>query len=217
MSQAEDLLYSLTRGVQTASVNPSTEGHIVIGDDRFITVPDELKRIAVQFDHNIETVTFDCPRYWDGHDMSKMVIYINYVRADGVPGSYLADNIVVDENNSAIMHFDWTINKHVTMAKGSIKFNVCVKKTDSEGNESNHWNSELNKDAYISEGLEYNYSIEETYPDAMSGILSKISELENLINNLQPLPTNADEGSMLRVVNGEWITVPIGDGSSTLL
>ena len=47
-----------------------SEPHIVIDSHRAITVPEQLKRIAVQFDHNFETVTFDCPRYWDGHDLS---------------------------------------------------------------------------------------------------------------------------------------------------
>ena len=46
------------------------ERHIVIGRDRVIVVPDELKRIAVETDHNIETITFDCPRYWDDKDLS---------------------------------------------------------------------------------------------------------------------------------------------------
>lgn len=32
-----------------------TEPHIVVGSDRMITVPDELKNIAVQYDHNVET------------------------------------------------------------------------------------------------------------------------------------------------------------------
>ena len=80
MGQADELLNSLSanNGIYARTVDPSTEEHIVVGDDRVITVPDSLKRIAVQYDHNVETVTFDCPRYWDGLDMSQMAIYINY-------------------------------------------------------------------------------------------------------------------------------------------
>ena len=52
--------------------NEFEEPHIVIGYDRVVTVPDQLKRLAVQYDHDIETVTFDCPRYWGKHDMSQM-------------------------------------------------------------------------------------------------------------------------------------------------
>lgn len=71
MSRASELLDSLPKG-GTASygVNPVDEPHIVIESDKTITVPDDLRHIAVQGEHNIETVTFDCPRYWDGHDLS---------------------------------------------------------------------------------------------------------------------------------------------------
>ena len=90
MGRAEDLLNGLqntdtNNGISLliAGENTDTEPHFVINDNRVISVPSELRTIAVQYDHNIETVTFDCPRYWDGHDMSKMVVYINYERADG--------------------------------------------------------------------------------------------------------------------------------------
>ena len=57
MSQAEVLLESLPTG-NSGDLEP----HIIIDKKRKVSVPDELKRIAVQHDHNIETVTFDCPR-----------------------------------------------------------------------------------------------------------------------------------------------------------
>ena len=166
MSQADELLNSLPDAeISLALVNPDAEPHIIIGEDRFISVPKELQRIAVQYDHNIETVTFDCPRYWDDLDMSQLSIYINYMRSDRVVGCYKAQNITVDTVDSSVMHFDWTISRNVSLAKGSIKFLVCIKKGDEDGNEVNHWNSELNTDMYISEGLETGESFSSSYPD----------------------------------------------------
>lgn len=160
MSQAEELLNSLTTDeIATYTANGSDEPHIVIGSDRIITVPDELKRIAVQFDHNIETVVFDCPRYWDEHDMSEMAVYINYKDPNEEKGYYQATDVTVDDTDSNIMHFSWTISKHLTLAPGPITFLVCVKKTDNTGEEVNHWNSELNKDMYVSEGLEIDETV----------------------------------------------------------
>lgn len=155
----------------------SSEPHITIGSDRKITVPDSLKRIAVQYDHNIETVTFDCPRYWDGIDMSVMQVYINYMRADGKPGSYKADNVSADEDNNSVMHFDWTISRNVTEIKGTVSFLVCTKNTDSDGNEINHWNSELNRDLTVSEGLECEHTILENYPDIITQILTRLDSI----------------------------------------
>lgn len=168
MGQADELLNSLTEGSDSPLLrlaNPETEPHIVIGDDRFITIPKELQRIAVQYDHDVETVTFDCPRYWDGLDMSTLNIYINYRRKDRVVGSYKAQNVTVDETNPNIMHFDWTISRNVTQVNGGLIFLVCIKKGDEDGNEINHWNSELNTEMYISEGLETGETIVSPYPD----------------------------------------------------
>lgn len=160
MAKAEELLNSILAS------NTFEESHIVIGSDRFITVPENLKRLGVQYDHNIETVTFDCPRYWDNHDMSTMDVYVNYICADHQTGSYKVNSVKTDRYNQSIMHFDWTISKNVTMANGPIAFLVCIRNTGEDGIEKNHWNSEICKDCYISAGMEYDGSnINEIYPD----------------------------------------------------
>lgn len=150
---------------------------IIIGSDRNITVPDCLKRIAVQFDHNIETVTFECPRYWDGRDLSVMKVYINYMRADGKLGSYPAENVRVKGQDVSRIHFDWTITRNVTEVQGPISFLVCAKDVDSEGNEKTHWNSELNRDCTVSEGLECEHTILEHYPDIITQILTRLDSV----------------------------------------
>lgn len=181
MSQAEDLLNSLnSRSVSLYTANPDTEEHIVIDENRYITIPDALKRIAVQFDHDIETVTFDCPRYWDGLDMSEMKVYINYMRPDKNRGMYWVNEVVIDEDDTNIMHFNWTISKNVTLVKGNVSFLVCIKKTDADGNEENHWNSELNSDMYISEGLECEESIVSEYPDVITDLLTRMDYVEEI-------------------------------------
>lgn len=177
MSQAEELLENLTEEkMYTAS--PETEEHIFISSDRHITVPDKLKRIAVQYDHNIETVTFDCPRCWDGVDMSTMMIYINYMRPDGTYGSYLVSDATVDENDDSVMHFNWTISNHVSEIKGNISFLICIKKADDEGNEEIHWNTELNSEMYISAGLECVEAIRKSYPDIFAQLLGRMESNE---------------------------------------
>ena len=184
MSLADALLNLTSAGMNSRLANMETEPHIVIGEDRFITVPDELKRIAVQYDHRVETVTFDCPRYWDGKDMSKMKIYINYTRADGLLGMYLAENVFADEQLPNIMHFDWTLTRNVTGINGPIVFMVCVKRVDREGNEEVHWNSERNLEMYISEGLEGEEVIQDLYPDIFTQMLQRMDEIEHLSNDV---------------------------------
>lgn len=176
MSQADDLLNSL--------IVDNSQEHIIISNDRSILVPDNLKKIAVQYDHNIETVTFDCPRYWDGIDMSKMRIYINYIRSDGGMGSYLVSEVSIDENDNTIMHFDWTITRNVTQSAGGLKFLVCIKNSDIYGNEKNHWNSNLNKDMHIVEGLEVTETIENMHADVIYQLLTRMDEAEKTVENM---------------------------------
>ena len=173
MSQADELLNSLL-------VDNGGEGHIVIGDDRYIIVPESLKRIGVQYDHNIETVTFDCPRYADGNDLVGMQVYVNYIRADGLRGSHLCTNAVVDPDAPTIMHFDWTISGHVTYVEGHISFMVCIKKVDAAGDEMVHWNSEINTDMYVTPGIKHCDVILAKYPDIIAQLLDRMNGVEEV-------------------------------------
>ena len=201
MSRADELLETLSdEGLQPLTVEP----HIVIDINRKITVPDALKRIAVQYDHNIETVTFDCPRYWDGHDMSQMAVYINYRCPDGTLGCYPADNVVVDESNDTIMHFDWTISKNVTMKDGQLMFLVCIKTVNEDGEELIHWNSELNTEMYISKGLEGSEITEELYPDVITQLLLRMESVEQMVG-----PSSGGEAEVFTAVYGVTTTAEL--------
>ena len=174
MSQADELLESLAATPATAGEG-SREDHIVVGMDRVIVVPEALKEIGVQYDHNMETVTFDCIRFWDGIDMSTMKVYINYMRADNHMGMYLCEPVTVEDD---VMHFDWTISGDVTNVQGNLSFIVCIKKTDAEGNEENHWNSKLCTDMYISEGLKCQESVLRRFPDIITQLLTRMDATE---------------------------------------
>ena len=185
MSQAEDLLNSLVEDdISSYSLNPETEEHITIDSNRKITVPESLRRIAVQYDHNVETVTFDCPRYWDDHDLSQMYIYINYIRGDKVRSRYLAKNVRVSSSDSNVINFEWTIGNEITLAKGTISFSICAVKTDSEGNEELHWNSEINNQMSVSEGLECTDIEVQSHPDVITSLLTK---MDNVLSANTPI------------------------------
>ena len=180
MSLGTELLDEISQnGIAVASVDPSTEEHIVINDNRFISVPNSLKRIAVQFDHDVETVTFDCPRYWDGLDMSSMAVYINYMLPNKAKGYCIAKNVIIDESDNNVIHFDWTIGNGVTYVSGPLSFLICIKKTNSQGEVINHWNSELNTEMYISDGLECDDPyIPDFYKDVVTDLLVRMNTVE---------------------------------------
>jgi hypothetical protein len=111
-----------------------------------------------------------------------MKVYINYKTPDDRVGSYHCheDTVTVDTSDTSMMHFTWTVSSNVTIVKGTLSFLVCIKKTDIDGNETNHWNSELNREITISEGLECDETILEEYPDVITHILTRLSTLEAL-------------------------------------
>lgn len=214
MSQAEELLNSLgTDEVALYSAGSGTdEPHIIIGEDRFITVPEQLKRIAVQDDKDIETVTFDCPRYWDGHDLSLMSIRVNYMRADGQKDFYEAKNVRVNSSDTNLIHFDWTISEFAAKVKGTLIFIICVKQLDADGLEKRKWHSELCKDLYISEGLECEAAIFDQHPTVLQELLLRMDDLEVRVDDVEgtfPIVTEADNGKIPMVVDGVWTLVKI--------
>ena len=152
--------------------------HIVVGSDRYITVPESLQKIGVQFDHNAETVTFDCPRYWDGHDLSTMKIYINYMRPNDSFGAYLCNDAEIDSMDDTIMHFNWIISGHVTEFAGPLSFLVCICDVDQNGDSTTHWNSELNTQLYISSGMKCRDAILGRYPDIITQLLNRMDSVE---------------------------------------
>ncbi len=173
MSQVDNILNGMSDDdiALYLADNAVGEEHIVIDENRKVIVPDSLKRIAVQHDHNIETVTFDCPRYWDGHDLSKMLIYINHLCPSGALGCTVATDVKVDETDTNVMHFNWIISECVTINEGYITFLVCAKTQDADGTNRHHWNSEICKDMYVSEGLELPEDFMETHPDVLTQVL----------------------------------------------
>lgn len=201
------------RGSALFSCRPETEGHIVIGEDRAVSVPEALRCIAVEHDHNIETVTFDCPRYWDGHDFSEMHVYINYRCANGKLGQYPCKTVTIDEADETIIHFDWTISRNLSCSKGVVSFLVCVKKTLDDGSVENHWSSRINQEMEVLEGLECPAEEIADYPDVIEQILLRLDDIEQ--NGGGSGDRYIPEAKVERVEGGVRVTITDKDGTTS--
>lgn len=180
MSLAEDLLNSLPDDqVSTLSLDPVTEPHIVVNPDKTVTVPEELKRIIVQYEHNVETFIFDCPRYWDGHDLSDMRMIIVFKRADGHSEPHLVENLRIDNVDTHMIHFDWTISRNVTVVSGNISFVICAKIADTEGVFEREWHTIPNRDLLVNESMDCSgEAIVKQNPDILYAILERLDIVE---------------------------------------
>lgn len=185
--------------------------YIVINADRSITIPKELKNIAVQEDHNVETVTFKCPRHWKNKDLSATNIYINFLRSDGVPGSILAENIKIDDNT---IYFEWTLKKSATIAGGVLMFLVCAKKTNSDGEEELCWNTKQCCDFVVSKGLKCGKLDSNPEADIIEQILIRAEnvakkEAETVIKKIAPVDACG------KIAPGEQGQVLVSNGDGT--
>ena len=180
MALADELLDSISEEQFAEYMLVEENPHIVIDEDRNIILPERYKIIAAQGDHDMATYTFDCPRFSDGRDMSKMVVYINYIRSDGETGSYPADNVSIDAQDNDLMHFEWTPLLPATLEHGAFAFLVCVCRAEPDGSIKNHWSTRLCKDATISEGMDcHKDTIINMYPDVITRILERLNVLED--------------------------------------
>ena len=180
MALADKLLDNISEEQFAEYMLVEENPHIVIDEDRNIILPERYKIIAAQGDHDMTTYTFDCPRFSDGRDMSKMVVYINYIRSDGETGSYPADNVSIDAQDNNLMHFEWRPLLPATLEHGAFAFLVCVCRTEPDGNMKNHWSTRLCKDATISEGMDcHKDTIINMYPDVITRILERLNVLED--------------------------------------
>ena len=159
------------------------EDLIVIDSNRIVHVPEKLKRIGVEGDHNIEEITFSIPRYWDGNDLYKGTPYVNYMRSDGEKGSCPFSKMSDSTLEPDRFIFSIDISGNMTKVKGPLAFIVCIRHTDKNGDIDWHWNSELNKEMYISEGLECDLEdLEVKYPDLYTSLLQYMDETKNYLD-----------------------------------
>lgn len=151
MSLAENLLNSLDEtAYSSVSVsNVVEEEHIIIDNARIMIVPSSLKTIAVTGDKDIETVTFDCVRYWDEHDFATFALYINYTLPNGNTGTYIPQNVSASEDH---ISFTWTIERYITLDAGRLTVSIEAVKTDESGNVLYQWGSIPNSDMTIIKG-----------------------------------------------------------------
>ena len=174
MSQAENLLNSLTEGVS------AEDNFVTVGADRYLIVPEHLKKLGVSPDHGVNTVKFVGPRYSEnGTDLSTMNIWVNFMREDGYVDASRCTNVKVDTDDNTIMHYEWEITRNVTEVHGKITMLLCAKSTDDSGNEESHWNSEICKDFYVSEGMEVQEAVITQFPDIVEQLLLRMATVEN--------------------------------------
>lgn len=110
---------------------------VIDNDLRTIEIPENFV-LGVYHDRDVNTIHFIAPRKYKNIDLSQYSIQINYKNNDNVTDLKMAENIKAGTDN---IEFDWTAGKNAFIGDGWTYFNVCFRKIDSKGYDTNEFNT----------------------------------------------------------------------------
>lgn len=106
-----------------------TDSHFTVDPlTRSIRGGNNAKSILIQYDHNSEVLTFEMPRYIDGHDMTLCNrIEVHYINVNSstrqqTSGVYEIEDFKVSEDDENVMVWSWLISRNATMYVGPLTF-----------------------------------------------------------------------------------------------
>ena len=139
---------------------------------KIVTAPESNIPVFSQYDHNSEHITFEVDRFVEGHDLSKcdkVEVHYNNTAANGramSKGFYEAVDLGVDSSDDQKVIFTWIISDMATQHAGKINFIVSFVCTD-EGDVLYRWNTKINSDLIVSDGINNVEYVEERYADVL--------------------------------------------------
>lgn len=172
MATADEILNAMQDGTELQA----EEGELLIIDNdlRTITIPPEIANIGVESDDNVKRLHFQMPRQYGEFDLSEFDIRINYLAANNTGDIY----VVTDKNVSGDnITFSWLVGRSAFAAQGTVRFIVCLKKTNQEGAVEQEYNTTV-ATLQALEGIEPAGQIVEDNPEVIESILKRLDALE---------------------------------------
>lgn len=156
-----------------AYADTGTEYCTVDDDTRLVTVPDKYKKLGVESDEKAKRIWFRFPKLVgnNGVDLSAIGVRVNFRNANGDGDIYIVEDLTTDGD---YVIFSWELTRKVTAYKGNVSFVVCAVKSATDGTTKNEWNTTLNKECEVLEGLEVTERIEQENPDIIEYILANL-------------------------------------------
>lgn len=130
------------------------------------------KTSLVQGDHNSERFTFECPRYIEGHDMSKCnVVEVHFFNIDTKTkaqnkGVYTVEDLQVSSEDENTVICSWLISGGATQFKGILNFLLRFKCVEA-GIKTYAWNTNFFTGITVAEGSDAAESFETEYVDVI--------------------------------------------------
>lgn len=166
------------------SVYDTSLHFIIDGNTRLVKNSTEAKVTLVQYDHNSERITFELPRYIDGHDMSlctdTQVHYINIERKTNREsvGVYECDDLQIAPDDENVVICSWLISKNATRFVGSLFF--VIRFVCSEDREITYsWNTARHTGLSVTDGIYNGEDVDEIVESDAFKIFNETIEAAN--------------------------------------
>ena len=139
------------------------------------------KVMLIQYDHNSERFTFECPQHIENHDMSECnKVEIYFLNVDAITkkqnsGLYETDDLKLDGENVTC---SWLISRNATQLVGSLNFIVrflCV----TDGVVEYSWNTGIYTGITIASGINASDLFESEYVDVIEQWKDSVLQLFN--------------------------------------
>ncbi|WP_411329287.1 hypothetical protein [Blautia hansenii] len=139
---------------------------------RTINIPITVKNIGVESDDDVKRLEFTMPKQYGEFDLSQFRIRINYMNANGDKSIYLVEDKTVTGDN---ITFSWLVGRNVTKYKGQVKFIVCLKLSNEQGQVLKELNTTLCK-LEVLEGMEVVPVVDEETIDMIEQLLNIVEK-----------------------------------------
>ena len=171
--------------------------HSVYDTDAHLRIVPALRKIIgaeniklVRGDHNSTRVTFEMPRYVDGHDMAETsIVEIHFINiASDVQNTnmdvYIASDVQLSPDSDDVVIFSWLISNNATKYDGTLSFMLCFKCLTGESLDY-AWRTDTVTGVYVLESLDCVAADFEDITDILTAWEMKISGIEGRVDSIE--------------------------------
>lgn len=181
------------------------------------------KLVLIQYDHNSERFTFECPRYVDEHDMSvcdKVEIhFINTGTGNSKSnGIYESKDLQISESDDKLVTFSWLISQNATKHVGKLNFVVRFACTSTELVDGEYvstieyaWNTGIYSDIAVSKSIYNGEEFVEDYIDVLESWKQDLYSEGLKIASVEQTTTSTESGGT------NIVTMRMTDGSTSVI
>ena len=176
-----------------------TETHFIIDPaTRRITTASSYNNTIVQYDHNSERLTFEMPRYVDGHDMIECDdVRIHYRNGSSnslsrTNGVYIPDDLAISEDDDELLTFSWLLSAATTAYIGYLHFSIQFICLGADGETVEYaWNTGIYKDVSVVESINNAEEVVVENADAIAALKKEL--LESVIADVEGFEGRLDK------------------------